>query len=125
MGDLDPATPNGRIPMRDGDGGPIRGTSNPIVVPDANIEVFAFDSSSAKVTLVAVGAPMTPVVGDVGRYVYAFNIQDPWTYQPTLYGVMRGTDPTTGLDVVVEMEVNVTIPSGGGRGLIAQFVRGG
>jgi hypothetical protein len=101
------------------------GVGAPIVVTDANIEVFAFDGTGAKVTIVAAGAPMSPVVGDAGRYLYVYNVQDPWTYQPTMYGVMRGTDPTTGLDVAVELEVNITTPAGGGRGLIAQFVRGG
>jgi len=101
------------------------GTSTPIIVNNPNIEVFAFNGASAKVTLVAEGAPMSPIVGDPGRYLYAYYIQDPWTYQPTMYGVMRGTDPTSGIEIVVEMEVNVTTPSGGSRGLIAQFVRGG
>jgi len=101
------------------------GTSTPIIVNNPNIEVFAFNGASAKVTLVAEGAPMSPIVGDPGRYLYAYYIQDPWTYQPTMYGVMRGTDPASGIDIVVEMEVSVTTQSGGTRGLIAQFVRGG
>lgn len=101
-------------------------TNVPIVVPDANIEVFTFNEFGVKVTLVVAGTPMSPVFGDTGRYMYAYTVPIPWTYQPTMYGVMRGTDPTTDLDIVVEMEADIPQnTSAACRGLVAQFVKGG
>lgn len=142
-------------------------TGTPIVPPDPTIEVFAFDVLGAKVTLIAAGTPMAPVAGDVGRYVFIYNVPSPWSYQPTMYGVMQGTDPANSMVVLAEMDVDViqspasltvrnngvvvstdvtsmniagsgvtvtsatpgsvdiVVPQAPGRGLIAQFVRGG
>jgi hypothetical protein len=143
------------------------GMGDPIAPPDPTIEVFTFNTEGAKVVLVTPGTAMAPVVGDTGRYVYIYAVPTTWTYQPTMYGVMRGTDPLVATVIVVEMEVDViqstaslTIRNNGivvsndvtslnitgsgavvtsatpgrvdvavaqvpGRGLIAQFVRGG
>jgi len=99
----------------------------PITPPNPSIEVLAFTTAGAKNTLVAAGTPMTPVSGDPGRYAYVYNVPGAWLYQPTMYGVMHGTDPDTSAVIVVEMEVNVVQGSPGPacRGLVANFVRGG
>jgi len=99
----------------------------PITPPDAAIEVFTFTTAGIKAQLVVAGTPMTAVAGDTGRYIYVYNVPAAWLYQPTMYGVMKGTDPATSSVVVVEMEVNVAQGSSGPacRGLVAQFVRGG
>lgn len=99
----------------------------PITPPDPSIEVFAFATTGTKATLISAGTPMTPVTGDPGRYVYVYNVPGAWLYQPTMYGMMHGTDPDTSAVIVVEMEVNVVQGSSGAacRGLVANFVRGG
>ena len=143
------------------------GTGTPLVPPDPTIEVFAFDGDGAKVPLVAAGTAMSPVVGDTGRYIYIYPVPSPWPYQPTMYGVMQGTDPLTATVILAEMDVDViqstasltvlnngvvvssevssmniagsgvtvtsttpgsvdiVVPQAQGRGLLAQFVRGG
>ena len=143
------------------------GTGTPVAPPDPSIEVFAFTPSGSKVTLVAAGTAMSPVAGDTGRYVYIYAVPSPWVYQPTMYGVMQGTDPMTSTVILAEMDVDViqntasltvlnngvvvsaevssmniagsgvtvtsstpgsvdiVVPQAQGRGLIAQFVRGG
>ena len=143
------------------------GTGNPVTPPDPTIEVFAFTPSGSKVTLVAPGTAMSPVAGDTGRYVYIYPVPSTWVYQPTMYGVMQGTDPLTATVILAEMDVDViqntasltvlnngvvvsaevssmniagsgvtvtsstpgsvdiVVPQAQGRGLIAQFVRGG
>lgn len=142
------------------------GLGNPITVP-ATIEVFTFNPAGSKVTLVAAGAAMSPVVGDPGRYIFIYALPAVWNNQPTIYGVMQGVDPSTATNIVVEEQVDVisnkatltvlnngvvvssevasmnftgagvtvasptpgtidlTIPQAVGRGLIAQFVKGG
>lgn len=143
------------------------GTGNPVTPPDPTIEVFAFDPGGTKVTLVAAGTAMSPLVADPGRFVYIYVVPSPWPYQPTMYGVMQGTDPLTSTTILAEMDVDViqntasltvlnngvvvsaevasmnitgtgvtvtsatpgsvdiVVPQAQGRGLIAQFVRGG
>jgi hypothetical protein len=139
----------------------------PVVPPDPTIEVFAFDPLGVKVTLVAAGTAMFAVAGDSGRYIFVYGVPSSWDYQPTMYGVMQGTNPATATVMLAEMDVDIiqsttsltvsnngvvvsadvstlniagsgvtvtsstpgnvdiVVPQAQGRGLIAQFVRGG
>lgn len=82
------------------------GFGNPIAVP-ATIEVFAFSQVGSKVPLVAAGTAMSPVVGDLGRYVYLYSVPSTWTDQPNIYGIMQGVDPVSATNIVVEEQVDV------------------
>lgn len=104
------------------------GTNMPIAPPDPNIEVFTFDTLGNKVTIVPAGTVLL-YAGAPGEYKYTYAVPTSWPYQVTLYGIMRCTDPTSLLTIIVEEEVSI-VSGGGGvgpacRGLTAQFVRGG
>ena len=86
---------------------------DPITPTSSVIEVFYFDSAGDKQSLVAAATPMVAVAGDTGRYSYTFTIPGALTPADQIYGVMTGVDPTTGMDIVVEQEVDPFEPGGG------------
>jgi hypothetical protein len=84
----------------------VDGDGNPIEPTDTSIEVFYFDSDGDKQTVSAAGTPMTAVPGDAGRFQYTVTIPEALPLASEVYGVMRGTDPTTGTEVLAEQEVD-------------------
>ena len=88
---------------------------DPITPTSSTIEVFYFDSTGAKQTLAVAGTAMSAVGGDPGRYAYTFTIPGALTPADQIYGVMTGVDPATGMDIVVEQEVD---PFDSGSGAI-------
>jgi hypothetical protein len=89
----------------------------PIVVADATIHVFRYDSNGTKVTLV----PADP--GEVGRYLYTYSVPSSLTRGDTIYGDMEGT---VAADTQrKEQDVDLLSPTDAGSGLIAQFINGG
>lgn len=86
---------------------------DPITPTSSVIEVFYFDSAGDKQSLVAAATPMVAVAGDTGRYSYTFTIPGALTPADQIYGVMTGADPATGMDIVVEQEVDPFEPGGG------------
>jgi hypothetical protein len=95
----------------------------PIVVADATIHVFRYDSNGTKVTLVPAATAMTADPGEVGRYVYTYSVPDTLTRGDTIYGDMEGT---VAADTQrKEQDVELLSPSDAGSGLIAQFINGG
>lgn len=85
----------------------------PIVPTSATIEAFYFDPTGAKQVLVTAGTAMSPVAGDVGRYALTITIPATLTPADQIYGIMTGVDPVTGLDIVVEQEVDPFDKGGG------------
>ena len=95
----------------------------PIVVADATIHVFRYDSSGTKATLVPAATAMVADPSEVGRYVYTYSVPATLTRGDTIYGDMQGT---VGLDTFrKEQNVELLSPSDAGGGLIAQFIDGG
>jgi hypothetical protein len=99
------------------------------IPPDPTIEVFYFDMTGARVDLVAAGTPMTPVAADPGRFGFLMMIDVSLPAGLTIYALMRGTDSSTGLEAIVESDVELlttatTTPSTGGGGLVARFIKG-
>ena len=86
---------------------------DPIVPTTPTIEVFYFDNTGAKQVLVAAGTALTAVVGDTGRYAHTITIPGALTPADEIYGVMKGTEPDTGQEIVVEQEVDPFEPGSG------------
>lgn len=84
----------------------VDGDGNPIEPTDTSIEVFYFNSDGDKQTISVAGTPMTAVPGDAGRFQYTVTIPEALPLASEVYGVMRGTDPTTGTEVIAEQEVD-------------------
>ena len=104
------------------------GLNTPIVVGDPTIEIFAFDTESVKVELVAAGTPMTAIEAEEGRYYYTYPIPADYSYAPTLFAIMKGIQPLTAFTILIEEQLHVT-PIGGDSSscpkMISQFVKGG
>ena len=103
-------------------------TNNPIAVDDPSITIYNFSALGVKQTLVST-AMIEAVPVELGRYTYTYTIPTTLTDGDALYGLMEGTDPTSGLRSWTEQEL-IAISSnrglgGGHPGLIAQFVKGG
>ena len=88
-------------------------SGDPITPTSSTIEVFYFDTVGAKQSLAAPGTVMAAVGGDPGRYAYTFTIPGALTPADQIYGVMIGVDPATGMDIVVEQEVDPFEPGSG------------
>jgi hypothetical protein len=84
----------------------VDGDGNPIEPTDTTIEVFYFDSVGAKQVITAAGTAMAAVVGNPGRFQYTVTIPEALPIASEVYGVMRGTDPLTGTEVLAEQEVD-------------------
>ncbi len=84
----------------------IDGDGVPITPPNPSIEVFYFDEAGTKQAVSVAGTPMTAVPGDAGRFQYTVTIPLTLPVSSEVYGVMRGTDPTTGTEVIAEQEVD-------------------
>jgi len=97
----------------------IDGSGTPIAVNSPTIEVFRFDNTGCKVTLQTV-TPLNPVALETGRYTYAFTIPTGLEAGTTLYGCMRGIDPVSLDNQLVEQEVDLELAQVGG--LFASFV---
>lgn len=88
-------------------------SGDPITPTSSTIEVFYFDPAGAKQSLAVAGTPMSAVGGDPGRYAYTITIPGALTPADQIYGVMTGVDPATGMDIVVEQEVDPFEPGSG------------
>ena len=88
-------------------------SGDPITPTSSTIEVFYFDTVGAKQSLAVAGTVMAAVGGDPGRYAYTFTIPGALTPADQIYGVMIGVDPATGMDIVVEQEVDPFEPGSG------------
>ena len=79
------------------------GFGAPSTPTDAEIEVFYF-SDGDKVTLFSGAMTATP---EPGRFKHGIIIPATLTEADTVYGIMRGTDPTTSSLMVIEQEVSI------------------
>lgn len=98
----------------------------PLVVVDPTVTIATFSTAGTRNVLVD-AAPMTEVLGEVGRYAYPYSISSVFTAGTILTGTMIATDPDFPEarlldDVTVYLNAS---PSFGRSGLTAQFVRGG
>jgi len=89
----------------------VDGNGDPLVPTAVTIEVFYFNSTGVKQSLVASGTAMTAVAGDTGRYAHTITIPGALTPADQIYGVMKGT--SAGQEIVVEESVD-PFESGGG-----------
>jgi hypothetical protein len=94
----------------------VDGSGVPFVPSNPNIEVFYFDSSGVRQSLVSVNTPMPSVPGATGRYSYTLTVPSTLTPTEQLYGIMRGTEPTSGFIALSEQEVDLYYADGGGGG---------
>jgi len=104
----------------------VDGNGAPFVPSSPNIEMFYFDSSGVKQTLVVAGTPMVSVPGATGRYSYTIIIPEYLTPTEQIYGIMRGTEPISGVIALSEQEVDLyNSDSGGGSncGYRVSFLR--
>ena len=94
----------------------------PVVLTTPTIEVFYYNTSGIKTSLVSAGTvlPSTP---EVGRYSYCLN-PIPTSLLPSqqVYGVMVGTDPGSGDDLVIEQEVDLFAQDSTTDGLRHSFI---
>lgn len=97
-------------------------TGTALVVPDATIEVFYFNESANKVSLVAAGTAMTAVPSTTGQYIYCYQTSGLLLRGTTLYGIMQGTDGGSGDTLVIQQDVTMLTPTDFGPGLNAGFV---
>ena len=89
----------------------VDGNGDPLVPTAATIEVFYFNSTGVKQSLVAAGTAMTAVAGDTGRYAHTITIPGALTPADQIYGVMKGT--SAGQEIVVEESVDPFEPGSG------------
>ncbi|MDB4278140.1 hypothetical protein N9917_00920 [Deltaproteobacteria bacterium] len=100
------------------------GTGAPVAVTTPVIEVFYYDASGVKITLVTAGTVLpASIPTETGRYAY--NLCPIPTVLDTsiqLYGIMSGTDPGSGDDLVIEQQVDLFAQSTTADGLRWSFV---
>lgn len=98
----------------------------PFTPDDPTIEVFYFNSTGVKQTLVSAGTALVPVSGDTGRYRYTIMISTQLTEALQLYGVMQGNHPTTDERITFEQPVDLFNPDGSAcSGMRVAFLRPG
>ena len=103
----------------------IDGVGDPVVPADPSIFAFYYVNGVQQV-LVPSGTPMQAVPGSPGRYVYTIVIPSYLSESVEVYGVMKCTDPVSGIQIVAEQEVDLFKESdGGGSGLRVSFVKAG
>jgi len=104
-------------------------TGASVTVLTPTIEVFYFDDLGEKVYLIPIATPLPSVIpAEVGRYAYPWTIPGSLNIRNTLHAVMRGTDPGTLEDLVVEADVDLYTEdtgTGSADGLRAAFVKDG
>lgn len=91
------------------------------------IEVFYFDDDGDKTNVVATSTAMT-ATGESGRWVYSYTVGSAVEVHYTLYGVMRGTDSTSGETYVHTQEVDIyelDDSQSATTGMGTTFVKGG
>ena len=91
----------------------VDGNGDPFAPTSVTIEVFYFDNTGTKQSLVASGTGMTAVAGDTGRYAHTITIPGALTPADQIYGVMKGA--SAGQEIVVEESVD---PFDSGSGAI-------
>jgi hypothetical protein len=93
-----------------------------VVLTTPTIEVFYYNASGIKTSVVPAGTvlPSTP---EVGRYSY-FLCPIPTSLLPStqLYGVMAGTDPGSGDELVIEQEVDLFAQDSSTDGMRHSFI---
>jgi len=104
-------------------------TLQPIAVINPSIDVFQYDGTGARVSLVTDGV-MTSDPSEVGRYIYPFAIDLSFNDGDTIYGYMTGQKPAVAELALAEQTVNLVSAEratggGTGGGLRATFVKGG
>lgn len=97
---------------------------DPIAVNSPSIEVFYYTTNGVKVSVVAAGTVLPeslPV--ETGRYAYNLD-PIPATLDTSLqlYGVMKGTNPTTSTDIVIEQAVDLFAQDAITGGLQTHFI---
>lgn len=106
----------------------------PIAVNDPEIDIYYFDNLGNRIDMVVAATMPDVVPAETGRYVYPILISTAtFVDGDTIYGLMRGTNPGTGLTTHVEETldlVSASRASGGGTGtsgcrMTASFIRGG
>jgi len=100
---------------------------NTITPTSITIEAFYFDGTGSKQNFVNAGTAMNAVAGNPGRYVYTVELPTSMTPAYQAYGVMKGVDPLTGNDIVVEQEVDLSpeLQPGSAGGLRTSFFKPG
>ena len=100
-------------------------TGLPLVPVDLpTIDVF-YMAGNVKLQIVASGAPMSAVAGNVGRYARTVSIPSDLAITTEVYAVMKATDPATADVITVEQTVTVASSSSGSDacGLRVAFVK--
>ena len=101
--------------------------NQPVSVLSPTIEVFYFNDLGEKVYTIPTATPLPSVVpAELGRYAYAWTIPGNLTIRNTLYSIMKGTNPLTMEDMVVETHVDLFTEDEGTSntdGLRASFVK--
>jgi hypothetical protein len=100
----------------------------PTDVNDPEIEVFYYDETGIKITVVAAGTTLPKSLpNETGRYAYTMTIDSSYDERVVLFGRMTGVDPASGLNIEVEEHVDLFTTDGGTTscGLIASFVKPG
>ena len=101
------------------------GSYQPTIVTNPTIKVFYFTDAGQRVHLVAAGTVLpasAPV--ETGRYSYTYTIPATLDAHQEIYGIMRGQDPLTFDDYVVEQSVDL-FPAEIPGGMRANFVKDG
>ena len=94
----------------------------PTAVNNPTIQVFRFNSSGVRLSLVAETTLPASSPPSVGRYSYPYTLPSTLSDGDTLYAEMRGEDPVSGSLLVVEQEVDVYSASSS-LGLRSRFIR--
>lgn len=101
------------------------GSYQPTNVTSPTIEAFYFTDAGQRIHIVAAGTVLpasAPV--EVGRYSYTLTIPATMEVHQEIYGVMRGIDPITFDDYVVEQQIDL-FPAEVPGGMRANFVKDG
>jgi len=102
------------------------GTGTPVAVTTPTIEVFYYDETGVRIDVVAAGTTLpASLPAETGRYAYTLTISDSYDTRVQLYGVMQGTDPGSGDNLVVQQEVDLFAEESVNTGLQVSFVKSG
>jgi len=103
-------------------------TGTPFDVNNPTVEVFYWDEAGDKVTLVPAATVLPKSVpAEIGRYAFTITIPDSLDPSRMIYGTMRGEDPVSGKDLVVEDLVDLFTEGSmnSSSGLTASFIKPG
>jgi len=101
------------------------GSNNPTNVTSPTIEVFYFNDSGQRIHIVAAGTVLpSSFPAETGRYSYTFTIPSTLEVHYEIYGVMRGIEPATSDNLVIEQQIDL-FPEAEPGGMRASFVKGG